>query len=135
MNADNARITLVPLRRRSSPYTFDLAIELPERSQKLYQGRSYKYALFAYWNAIKVVGLLRATATIRLVVGQDRQDKGGFFTDIQAGIAQNEGFHAAYGDCREWRNQNWDAQHLVEKLISTVPGTPGASLSAPVGST
>ena len=121
-------ISYVPVRKRSSPYNFTVVMELAERSDPLYDGRSFKYAMAVYWNSAWVVGLTRGTATVRLVVKEKRRDMGGFLTRITAGTVKKEDLHAAYGDCQHWGNLPWSERHLVEKLVSTIPGTLGISV-------
>lgn len=117
------RTSVVTLRERSTPYDFRVEAICDSRSLQLYKGRSYNYALSAYWQAINVIRFLGAFAKIQIVLAKAKHPIGGFETTLESGRITT--LHKPSGQCQEWTRRGWIEGDIAEKMISIIPGTLG----------
>ena len=117
--------TEVPLRRRSTPYDFEVTIDCGERSLGVYKGASYQYAVHAYWQGVSTLRFLRASGRVLMSLRAQRKLYGGFSTELDSGKVTS--LHIASGQCIAWLTENWLDGETYKKLIATVPGTLGPS--------
>jgi hypothetical protein len=115
--------TEVRLRRRSTPYAFEVTMVCGERSLGLYKGTSYKYALNAYWQSVHTLHFLGLSGQLLLGLTTDGNPYGGFSTEFDSGKATS--LHVPSGQCVGWATENWFGENLYKKMIATVPGTLG----------
>lgn len=113
----------VPLRRRSTPYDFVVRISSQNSTLEVYKGRSYQYALGAYWQGVSTLRFLRASGTVQMELTKERQPFGSFRTEVEAGRLTV--LHHAFGKCAEWTSRHWIEGHIAEKIMSVIPGTLG----------
>ena len=118
---DSNPITEVPLRRRSTPYDFRVIMNSNESSLGLYNGRSYKSALDAYWQGVRTLHFLHQSGRVSLNLSRDKQPYGSFHTEFNHGSASS--LHVPSGRCVEWADERWSGENIEEKMIATVPGT------------
>jgi hypothetical protein len=113
--------TEVHLRRRSTPYEFVVAIRREGDSLCLYNGRSYRYALAAYWQAVNTLRFVSSPGQVCVDLTENRKPYGGFLTE-----RDNDGtiksLHVPSGHCIEWADGGWSGDNLARKLIATIPG-------------
>jgi hypothetical protein len=116
-------VSEVRLRRRSTPYDFVVTITSGNQTLEIYTGRSYQYALSAYWQAVSILRFLAASGTVQIELTKEREPFGGFRTKLEAGriIA----LHHAAGRCVEWTSRGWIEGDIAEKIIAVIPGTLG----------
>jgi len=115
--------TEVRLRRRSTPYDFEVTMICGGRSLGIYKGTSYQYAVNAYWQAVRTLQFLGSSGKIRIGLLNGKQPFGAFATEVERGRAIS--LHTASGKCIEWFNKGWIGEDIAEKVIATVPGTLG----------
>ena len=116
-------ISEVRLRRRSTPYDFVVTITSGNQTLEIYRGRSYQYALNAYWQAVSILRFLAASGTAQMELTKEREPFGGFRTMLEAG--RLTALHHATGRCMEWTRRGWIDGEIAEKIISVIPGTLG----------
>lgn len=115
--------TEVRLPRRSTPYDFEVTMICGGRSLKLYKGKSYQYALGAYWQAVRTLHFLGLSGRLLIGLATDRNPYGGFSTQFESGRATS--LHVPSGQCVGWAAENWSEENIYKKVIATVPGTLG----------
>jgi hypothetical protein len=115
--------TEVHLRRRSTPYDFRVIMDSNESSLGLYDGRSYKSALDAYWQGVRTLHFLHQSGRVSLNLTMDKQPYGSFNTEFNHGRATS--LHVPSGRCVEWADKRWIEGNIEEKMIATVPSTLG----------
>ena len=123
--------TEVHLRRRSTPYDFEVTIDGGERSLGVYKGTSYQYAVNAYWQAVNTLRFLRASGRVLMTLMTQRKLYGGFSTELDSGKVTS--LHIASGQCVGWLTEPWLGGDIYKKIIATVPGTLGPSPSQAKG--
>jgi hypothetical protein len=117
--------TDVPLRRRSSPYEFVVSLKHDGYSLCLYSGRSYQYALSAYWQAVKTCRFVGLPGQVLMELTENRTPYGGFLTELETG-GKAKSLHMPSGRCSEWADAGWSpGDNLVRTLIATIPGMLG----------
>ncbi len=113
--------TEVHLRRRSTPYEFVVSLKHGANSLELYSGKSYQYALSAYWQAVNTIRFVGLSGQVRIDLTENRRPYGGFITEIK-----NDGsggsLHVPSGRCAEWADGGWSGDDLARKVIATIPG-------------
>lgn len=113
----------VRLRRRSTPYDFEVTIISIGRSLGIYKGTSYQSALNAYWQAVKTLHFLGSSGQLLISLGTQGNPYGGFSTELDSGKVTS--LHVASGQCVGWAEENWLGENIHRKMIATVPGTLG----------
>ena len=116
-------ITEVPLRKRSTPYEFQVKMIHEDRSLGLYDGKSHNYARVLYWQAIHTLHFLHSSGKVFIEITKAKNPYGGFSTEFVAGRAVS--LHKATGNCIEWTRIRFSLDNLAEKMLSTIPGTLG----------
>jgi hypothetical protein len=116
-------VSEVRLRRRSTPYDFVVTITSGGRTLQIYKGRSYQYALSAYWQGVSTLRFLAASGTVQMGLTKERAAFGSFRTQLEAGRAI--ALHNAFGGCAEWTSRHWIGGDIAEKIMSVIPGTLG----------
>lgn len=112
--------TEVHLRRRSTPYDFLVALKRDGNSLSLYSGRSYQYALAAYWQAVNTLRFLSLAGQVCMDLTENRKPYGGFLTELEAG-GKGKSLHIPSGHCVEWADGSWSGDDLARKIIATIP--------------
>lgn len=115
--------TEVQLRRRSTPYGFQVVMTQDGRSLQLYDGTSYKYALSAYWQAVHTLHFLGLSGRLLISLTADGKPYGSFSTELDSGKATS--LHIPFGQCVGWATEDWFGENIYKKIIATVPGTLG----------
>jgi hypothetical protein len=115
--------TEVRLRRRSTPYDFEVTLTCDGRSLGAYKGRSYQHALDAYWQAVQTLRFLGLSGRLIISLRIERSPYGGFSTEFDSGKATS--LHVPSGQCVGWAAENWLGENIYKKIIATVPGTLG----------
>ena len=118
-------VSEVRLRRRSTSYDFVVTISSGNQTLEIYKGRSYQYALTAYWQAVSILRFLAASGIVQIELTKGREPFGSFRTELEDGRITT--LHHAAGGCAEWTRRGWTGAEgdLAEKIISVVPGTLG----------
>ena len=93
------------------------------RSLVVYDGRSYQYALTAYWQAVNTAQFLSESVEIVMKITRSRQAIGGFETHMEAGKVNV--IHEPSGRCIEWAARGFTGGPIEEKLLTVIPGTLG----------
>jgi hypothetical protein len=120
-------VTEIPLRKRSTPYGFAVTIKHQTRRLTAYEGASANFARTAYWQAVHTLAFLRSDGEIELVVTLSKKPYGRFETEVESSGVKS--LHVPTGECTKWMSGSWSGDHLVEKMLATVPGMPGPSKS------
>ncbi len=113
-------VTEVPLRKRSTPYTFRVVITHDGKTLNVYEGASANSARSAYWQAIQTLAFLKANGRLELLVMMSKRPYGGFLTEVGT-----KTLHVPSGECVKWMSGSWAGDHLYEKMLATIPGMPG----------
>lgn len=93
------------------------------RSLGVYKGASYKYALDAYWQAVRTLHFLGLSGRLLISLTTDGNPYGSFSTEFENGKAAS--LHVPSGQCVGWAAENWFGENIYKKIIATVPGTLG----------
>jgi len=115
--------TEVGLRRRSTPYDFEVTMVCDGRSLGVYKGKSYQYAVDGYWQAVRTLRFLGLSGRVLISLTTGRKPYGGFSTEFERGKAIS--LHVPSGECVAWASENWFGENIYRKFIATVPGTLG----------
>jgi hypothetical protein len=113
-------VTEVPLRKRSTPYTFNVVISHQGRTLQVYSGASANLAGTAYWQAISTLKFVQLNGKVELLVMLSRKAYGSFTTELGT-----KNLHVPAGECVKWMSGSWSGDHLYEKMLATIPGMPG----------
>jgi len=116
-------IAHVALRKRATPYAYDVIVTSEERRAKLFDGKAYRDAVGCYWQAVEMLRFLKASGEVNLRLTENRNPFGGFTTKVEAGSLVVH--HKPNGQCREWVTRGWIGHPIEEKVISTIPNTLG----------
>ena len=116
-------VTEVPLRKRSTPYAFQVKMTHEDRSLGIYEGKSHNYARVLYWQAVQTLHFLHSSGKVLIEVTRAKNPYGGFSTEVEAGRAVS--LHRATGNCIEWTRAGFTLGNLAEKILSAIPGTLG----------
>ena len=113
-------VTEVPLRKRSTPYRFRVAVTQDGRTLKVYDGGSPNSARSAYWQAVHTLAFVKMQARVEMFVTLSNDPYGSFLTETGT-----KTLHVPSGDCVKWMSGSWSGDHLHEKMLATIPGMPG----------
>lgn len=119
----NNPVTEVPLRKRSTPYEFSVAVTKDSHTANIYTGNSANYALSSYWQAVNLSVFLGANLFVRIKITRSRTPYGEFATEVNQGKIKS--CHIPAGECIAWTTGSWSGEHLTEKRIATIPGMLG----------
>jgi hypothetical protein len=116
-------VTEVPLRKRSTPYEFSVDVTKDSHTANVYTGKAANHAMSSYWQAINLSMFLGADLLVRMAITRSRIPYGEFATAVNQGKIKSH--HIPAGKCIAWTTGSWSGEHLIEKLIATIPGMPG----------
>jgi hypothetical protein len=120
---DDDGIELVPHRKRSTPWDYDVVLAAAGRENlELYSGQCWWSARGAYWRAIWILEHYGLSGGLCMDLTEKRKPYGGFKTELHGVKIDGGRHHIPDGDCRRWAYMDWTTLTIAQKALATIPG-------------